>query len=280
MELTQPPVRENVHGMSRIAICPAGFAVALTLLIGAPPVAGAQEESPAEATHARALFDEAAQHHQDGRYALAAASFQQAYDLLAELQHPRAPLILFNLGASLAEVPGRECEAKAAYTRFLQEADASDEQVQENLRVVQQRIRELDARVGDCSSSSASADDTQPDGGQGERSSGGISPVGPIIIGVGGALLIGAAVTGGLTLAENSTFESECPDRAECPVSAAGSLDSARTLALVTDVLWIGGAVVAAAGLVLTLTLTESEDHAVTARCGFGGCGLSATGRF
>jgi len=31
---------------------------------------------------------------------------------------------------------------------------------------------------------------------------------------------------------------------------------------------------------VLTLTLTESEDHAVTARCGFGGCGLSATGRF
>lgn len=251
----------------------------LVVTTTASSIAVAQDEAPPpEVARARALFDEATQHHQDARFALAAESYQGAYDLLRSVSHPGAPLVLFNLAASLAEIPGRECEAKAVYVRFLQEADATNEQVQQNLGVVQVRIRELEARSGDCSDTTATdaSEPPVPD----TRVTTSVSPVGPIVMGVGGALLIGAAVTGGLALAENDAFEAECSEPGACPVSAAGMLDSAHTLALVTDILWIGGAVVAAAGLVLTLTLTDTEETQVSAACGSHGCGVFAAGSF
>lgn len=213
---------------------------------------------------ARALFEEASQHHRDGRYALAAAAFQEAYGLLAEEDHPGAPLILYNLGASLAEIPGRECEARAAYSRFLQEADAASQTVQENRQTVQQRIRELDARVGDCQEHSAEGSaDPAPE------PSSGISPVGPIIIGVGGAAVIAGVVMGTLALTTDSNLSTSCGgDVCTDTPEHRAMYDELTVYAGLADGLLIGGAAIAALGVALTLVLEgDSDTPAVSAGC-------------
>ncbi len=254
-------------------------AATVALRLAAPTTAEAQgeEEDSVQVSRARALFEEASQHHRDGRHALAAEAFQEAFDLLAEEQHPGAALILYNLGASLAEIPGRECDAKAAYTRFLQEADASNPSVQENLRTVQQRIRELDARVGSCQEDSAEL----PTSATSEPSPG-LSPVGPILIGVGGAAVIAGAIVGALALMTDSDLSTSCGGDtcADTPEHRA-THDELTLYAGLADGLLIGGAAIAALGVVLTLVLEgEGDSPAVSAGCTGDRCAAVVWGTF
>jgi hypothetical protein len=53
-----------------------------------------------------------------------------------------------------------------------------------------------------------------------------------------------------------------------------------ENLATVTDVLWIGGAAIAATGLVLTLLLRDEVPVAASAACTTEGCGLAIAGGF
>jgi hypothetical protein len=86
-------------------------------------------------------------------------------------------------------------------------------------------------------------------------SKGGGSPlrtVGFVAAGVGGAALIGGIVTGLMAKSSESKAKDQCQDKV-CPTKAASDFDSAASLATVTNVLLIGGGVLAAAGVTLVI---------------------------
>jgi hypothetical protein len=75
--------------------------------------------------------------------------------------------------------------------------------------------------------------------------------VGPIIVmSIGGAMLVGGAITGILALGKTHDIEDKCP-KDVCPNSfdLEGERSSAKTFVRITDVLLIGGGIVTAGGL-------------------------------
>ncbi len=110
---------------------------------------------------------------------------------------------------------------------------------------------------------------------------GSLSPVGPIVLGVAGAALLAAVLTGSVTLAEDGAIGAACPDRVGCSNEIVARYQGLQAIAATTDVLFAASAASAIVGLVLTLTLREGPS-AVTpsAGCSADGCGLAVTGRF
>jgi tetratricopeptide (TPR) repeat protein len=104
----------------------------------------------------------------------------------------------------------------------------------------------------------------------------------PYVLGGTGAALLGTSlVTGLMANSKASQLERECDDNV-CDPSLQGTRDSAESLALATDVLWISGLVFAGAGVTLFI-LDANDDEASTALqagCFGTGCGMLATGRF
>lgn len=172
--------------------------------------------------------------------------------------------MLFNLAVSLAEIPDREREAREVYERFLREADADDPAVQERMRAVQERIRELDARLA-----------SRP------GSSGDISPIGPTVGALGGAVLLVGFVLGAISLDQDASFRSMCTDLTACPPSTRPLYDEMRAYSTTADVLYAVGGIALATGIILTLALRDDGDDAeLTAMCHRGGCIAAARGRF
>lgn len=108
-----------------------------------------------------------------------------------------------------------------------------------------------------------------------------ISPIGPIVLAVGGAVLVAGVIAGIVSLDQNAALHELCPD--DVCADTPQMRDRQRemlTLSNVADVLWIGGAVIAATGLVLTLVLREEAEVSATAACGPTGCRVLMGGRF
>jgi hypothetical protein len=105
----------------------------------------------------------------------------------------------------------------------------------------------------------------------------------PYVAGGAGVALLGTSLITGLVASSKADrLERECDAEHQCDPSLASVADSADTLAFVTDVLWISGAVAAGVGVTLFIL---SDDHAEPATalqtgCFAGGCGLTASGRF
>lgn len=101
------------------------------------------------------------------------------------------------------------------------------------------------------------------------------------IVGLGGALVIAAAVTGGLTLERQAELDRVCTPHS-CPPAAERAQAEGRALAFSTDALGIGGLVIATAGIVLAVALPTDTDRPVTAAatCGPSGCTLTVGGWF
>lgn len=76
--------------------------------------------------------------------------------------------------------------------------------------------------------------------------------VGFVTAGVGGAALIGGVITGLTAKSRSSKATDQCENKV-CPTAAEKDFDSASSLATVTDVLFIGGGVLAAAGVTLVI---------------------------
>lgn len=87
-----------------------------------------------------------------------------------------------------------------------------------------------------------------------------------VLLGAGAAVLVGAAVTGGLVVASDASLAERCPG-GRCPDDAEGDIASGQTLAVVTDVLWISGAALATAGLVWLLVALAEGDVDQVAQC-------------
>jgi hypothetical protein len=111
----------------------------------------------------------------------------------------------------------------------------------------------------------------------------------PWILAGGGAVLLGTSlVTGLMASSKAGQLEDDCTTVApggkrQCPESLRDVKDSAESLALVTDVLWITGALAAGAGITLFVLDdggASESSAAVQTGCFDGGCGLLAQGRF
>lgn len=88
------------------------------------------------------------------------------------------------------------------------------------------------------------------------------SNVGPwVVMGIGGAMLVGGAITGIVALDKTNSIESKCPGDV-CPKAfdLDGARSSARTFVRVTDVLLIGGSFVTLAGLGWLLFGGEKQE--------------------
>lgn len=122
-----------------------------------------------------------------------------------------------------------------------------------------------------------------PGGGSTSSSDGasGISPVGPVLLGVGGAAVVVGVILAAVTLDQNSQLDGMCP-AGVCPDTPElrDRESEMLTLSAIADALWIGGAAVAALGLVLTLVLEDEDGTTVSARCGGQGCQAEIGGRF
>lgn len=226
--------------------------IVMTLLLASTLAAAQEQESPALA-EARARFQLAEQHYQRQEYASAMEEFERSYQLLASINHPRRHLILWNLGQTAMSM-SRERQALEHYRRYLAEAPADAP----NRAEAQSLVRELELRG-------------QMDGGQS------LSPIGPIVLGVGGAAAITGAILGGLALAQHGEATARCTG-IECPRDALAQMDGAATLANVSDGLLWGGLAVAAAGVVLTIVLRDGAP-AATAACTGEGCVVIVGGR-
>jgi hypothetical protein len=93
-----------------------------------------------------------------------------------------------------------------------------------------------------------------------------------IVVGVGGALMAGGLVTGILAKQADDEFKAGCPALTGCDPSLADEKDRAGTLGNASDVLYVTGGAVAAAGLVWHFVLPSPSAP--------GRAALSVTGRF
>jgi hypothetical protein len=117
----------------------------------------------------------------------------------------------------------------------------------------------------------------------------GLRTVGFVALGVGGAAIIGGVITGVMAKSAETKATDQCTDKV-CPTAAESDFDSASSLATITNVLFIGGAVVAAAGVTLVLVGGPKGDAPAQAAqaprlrlapvVGPAGAGLVATGAF
>lgn len=236
-----------------------------------PPV----DDDP-RVVQARTVFEEGTAHYDAGRFALAAQSFDQSHHLLAEARHPRAILVLFNLGRSYEEIAGREEEAIAAYRRVVEEAPPGPE-YRDTIGRATVRLREMEARRP----RSAHGDNRRPIRQDEERVASRIHPAGPVVLSVGGAVLIAGVIAGIVSLDQHAQLADMCPGDV-CPDTPElrDQRDEMLTLSNIADPLWIVGAVVAATGLVLTLLLHEERETEVSARCAPSGCMAGIRGTF
>jgi hypothetical protein len=103
----------------------------------------------------------------------------------------------------------------------------------------------------------------------------------PFVAGGTGAALIGTSVVTGLMASSKARrLEKECSGKA-CDPSLESVKNSAASLAVATDVLWISGAVLVGAGVTLfVLDQRTGESATVQAGCFDVACGLQASGSF
>jgi tetratricopeptide (TPR) repeat protein len=241
----------------------------LVVLLACVPAVGAVAQ---DREAARREFDEATRQFEQGHYALALRGFERSYELMQG--DPRAPLILYNIGRA-QEALGRLQDAIASFERYLADAP-SDAPYRENTIDL---LRDLRARVADAPpapSPSPSAPSATPSGGLGA-----LDVTGLVLLGVGAAAGLASIPTGIVALDGRATLDRECGQERVCSPDQQGLIDDTRTMAIVTDVLWIAGVSVVAIGATLLAIgrATESPVSA-SAMCTDTGCVGTVQGRF
>lgn len=238
------------------------------MLVGSLPWSASAQAPDAEA-ELRRQFEHATELYEAQAYARAEAEFREVWRRMQG--HPRRAMVLVNIGRCVEAQVGREAEALRIYEQMIAETNAlaaTDEAVHEARGLAEARIAELRARLA------ARAEGPAASGSES------ISPVGPIVIGLGGAMLIVGTITGGLALAQHEELLARC-EGTRCPPDAAADAASIEPLAITSDVMLFGGAAVAAVGLVLLFVLHEGNlEPSASAACGPSGCIAVLRGSF
>lgn len=242
----------------------------VSLVLLAPVVATAQVDE-GQLQRARARFEAGEQAYAADDYATALDAFQEAHSMMEG--HPNQGMILFNIARCQDEL-GRAGEAVESYRRFLEEAP----QDAPNRTVALERITLLEARRTDAATETTTESATtgaETTTSQPAAGGGGPHPIGPILMAVGGAALVAGAIIGGYGLAERGDVLAQCTDTS-CPPEVEGRAADLETLGIAADALLWPGVAIAAAGLVLTLVLTE-EGGGTEVACGPLGCSVRGT---
>ena len=213
---------------------------------------------------ARIHCDAGSLHYEEGAYDRALVEFERAWEL------SRRAELLINM-ATVRERLSQHREAAANLREYLRLRPEDP-----NAARLERRIANLQRLAAEGAGTAQGAEEQQEedrapraaapraraevtDGG------GGISPVGPIVIGVGVAALLAAAITGGVAVSEGDRVRASCAGDV-CPSSLRDDAAAVDALAITTDVLWVTGLVAAATGLVLTFVLEEGPQRAAASR--------------
>jgi tetratricopeptide (TPR) repeat protein len=203
---------------------------------------------------ARAAFRLGQQHYQGGRFAEAAVEFERAYGLSGRAQLLYNTYLAYRdagdtgnalraLRSYLTAMPDApEHEHLSARLAALQSQVSADEERQATVRAEAERAR-LDAEDARRELEEARRPRTRTVAGE----------VWPwAITGVGGAMLVAGAVTGGLALDQSSQIQSQCAlDLCPAGFDIDGRRSTLSGMATATDVLLFGGGAVAVTGIVL-----------------------------
>ena len=243
-------------------------------------------------TAERQLNDEAARQHfrvatryyDEGRFADAAQQFEEAYELSGR------PELLYNAYIAHREA-NQQPDAAAMLERYLAEVPGAPDRA--NLEA---RLAELERAIATNSEQQAALEAARlrADREAAARRQAEAEPeVWPwIIFGVGAAAAIAGAVTGPMALIAAGDLSAQCDSQGLCDpaIDVEARRADAQTLALVTDILLIGGGTIAGVGLILGLvfglggggTADQGESDAPEASAGCDGTGCYATlrGRF
>lgn len=246
------------------------------------------DESAIDDQAAREFFTSGSNLYELGRYHDAAIQFQQAYDLSSR------PALLYNIYLAHRDASEQRQAAEALRLYLEQTPDA------ENHAALSVRLGNLDRAIAE----QEDAEDTaareaeeailreQAEQARREAEERAIAEdnrkiIPWIIVGSGAAIMAVGAVTGIIALGLASSLDSSCIDAGDgtsvCP-DQPDLRDKQSTLsafATTTDILLIGGGIIAAAGLTWALIqMTGGSDDdpdapAVSAMCGPTGCGAS-----
>jgi len=263
----------------------------LALAFAAPAAAqdvSAQPEAmpsaqQAEQDKAMSLMDEEARQHfqigkslyDAGRFREAAGEFDQAY------KKSGRPQLLYNLYVANRDASNWAAAVEALRGYLDKVPDAADrinlrarlQSMEESVAREQEQQRQVDAEAERRRQAEA-APKTRTET---------VRSIWPwVLMGTGGALVAGGAVTGFLTNSKTSDLEDACDGNA-CPPSENDNIDGAKTLALTTDALLGVGIVTAGVGVILYFTGALDEEREVpiaNLSCGASGCAATLRGRF
>ncbi len=247
------------------------------------PADEVQTAQQAEQEDAMSVMDEEARQHfkigkslyDAGRFVEAAAEFDQAY------KKSGRPQLLYNLYVANRDA-SHWAQAVEALRGYLEKVPDAPDRI--NLRA---RLKSMEDAAGRDAEQQRQADaeaerQRQADAAPKTRTEKVRSLVPVILMGVGGALAVGGGVTALLTKSKTDDLEKTCAGNA-CPENQSGTIDSAQTLAITTDVLLGAGLVTAGVGVILFFTGaldTEREVPVASLSCGPTACGATLTGRF
>jgi len=212
------------------------------------PEAGPDEQE------AQIRFELGRRYYETGRFLEAAAEFVAAIEIA-----PLAPLY-YNLYLAYRD-GGADEQAADALTLYIQTLPAGDRRTQ-----LEARMRVLRERVSSGDDAGDTSETVESSGGEG---GGGVDPGPWILVGAGGALVIGAVITGVLAMDERSSLDAMCPTPDTCPAGFEDVQSRGETLAIVTDVLWITGAVAVTAGIIWAIVSATGGDADSDVRAGF-----------
>ena len=101
------------------------------------------------------------------------------------------------------------------------------------------------------------------------------------VTGAGIGLVLAATFIGFSALGTQSTLDDQCgPLRNMCPAGFAADRDRGQTLALVTDIVGITGALALGTGIAMLFLFQDDDAPPVQAGCGPDGCMIQARGSF
>lgn len=272
----------------------------LLLLLSLAPLARAHAQAAATTSEeaglsgdeeARMRFELGRRYYDTGRFEDAAREFSEAHRLSGRAE------LLYNLFLAYRDA-GDDVHAVETLRAYLPTLEAGERrtQLEARLRILEQRL----AGGGDPGTDGGEAGEGDPDGGQGggdgtgevtppaaeaSGGGGGLGVIPWVVIGVGGALIVGSVITGVLALDARSSLERMCAADGSCPPGFEDTQSNGQALAITTDVLWITGALAAGTGVVLAIldmtSGSSTSDHATLGgACTADGCFASLQGRF
>ncbi|UJR84680.1 tetratricopeptide repeat protein [Sandaracinus amylolyticus] len=231
------------------------MALALAVVLGSAASGSAQEEPP----EFQGLVDRGMEHYAAREYEQAIELFQQAFSMRAE------PELVYNIARSYERLARRD-DAIREYERFValpgttaelrSRAHQSIAALREEARLEAASRAPATTQPASTTPSAATPPPSETRTTQ-QRGSSGVGTAGWVLTGIGGAAVVAGVITGVLAVDRNAAFEDATLRSEQIQLR-----DEVRTYALVTDVLLIGGGVIAVTGIVLAIVgASESGER-------------------